>query len=107
MVSAPRSDVPDEMDSYMFQTVGQDAVPLIAQALDLPLFQRTIRGTPVDTALSYHGRVTGDETEDLAALLDDVMRMHAIDAVSVGAIASSYQRTRVENMFVTPRRPAV
>ena len=87
------------MDSYMFQTVGQDAVHLIAQALGLPLFQRTIRGTPVDTALSYFGQVAGDETEDLAALIDDVMRVHAIDAVSVGAIASNYQRTRVENVY--------
>jgi diphthine-ammonia ligase len=65
----------------MYQTVGQDAIELVAQALDVPLVRRIIRGTAVEQGAEYGDRearptpqnaVLGDETEDMFALLIDV-----------------------------------
>ncbi|KAG6378701.1 hypothetical protein JVT61DRAFT_12973 [Boletus reticuloceps] len=89
----------------MYQTVGQDAIALVAQALDVPLYRRVIQGNPLEQAAEYGlksaggGGITGDETEDLYALLRDVLDHHPdIQAVSVGAILSNYQRVRVEHV---------
>jgi diphthine-ammonia ligase len=93
----------DELDSYLYQTVGQDGITFIAQAMELPLYRRTIRGTAVDQSLDYTsaGSHTADETEDLGLLLQQVLQAHpSIQAVSVGAILSNYQRTRVEHVCV-------
>lgn len=63
----------------MYQTVGQDAIELVAQALDVPLYRRVIQGNPVEQAAEYGlrsaggGGIAGDETEDLYALLSDVL----------------------------------
>ena len=68
--------LPEEIDSYLYQTVGQDAIEFIAQALDVPLYRKTIDGTAVEQGSEYGGRtantsggVKGDETEDLFDLL--------------------------------------
>ncbi|XP_051579168.1 diphthine--ammonia ligase isoform X1 [Myxocyprinus asiaticus] len=89
--------VSDELDSYMYQTVGHQAVELYAEALDLPLYRRTIEGSSLDTGREYSQR-DGDEVEDLYHLLKLVKEKENIDAVSVGAILSDYQRVRVENV---------
>lgn len=47
----------DELDSHMYQTVGHEAVELVAQALRLPLFRRTIAGGSVSI-----GRVRSQAT---------------------------------------------
>lgn len=63
----------------MYQTVGQDAIALVAQALDVPLYRRVIQGNPVEQAAEYGlksaggGGIAGDETEDLYALLCNVL----------------------------------
>lgn len=64
------------MDSYLYQTVGQDAIELVARALEVPLYRRVISGTAVEQGSEYGGRkaseaggVAGDETEDLYQLL--------------------------------------
>ncbi|KZV71365.1 hypothetical protein PENSPDRAFT_684603 [Peniophora sp. CONT] len=98
----------EEIDSYMYQTVGQDAIELVAQALDVPLVRRVIIGTAVEQGSEYGTRearamvnntVSGDETEDMYALLADVKeRFPEVEGVSVGAILSSYQRVRVEHV---------
>lgn len=69
-------DALEELDSYLYQTVGQDAIELVAQALDVPLYRRIITGSAVHQGSEYGGRErgksdghTGDETEDLYALL--------------------------------------
>lgn len=71
--------LPEEIDSHLYQTVGQDAIGLVAQALDVPLYRKTIEGTAVDQGPEYGGRtantsggVEGDETEDLFDLLSTV-----------------------------------
>lgn len=123
----------DELDSYLYQSVGTaEMLPLIAQAMRVPLYRATIRGKPLQTALDYgsrHGSAagrsrgqaasedaddglttnqmptidSGDETEDLERLLMDVKRAHPdIQAVSTGAILSTYQRTRIEHVCARP-----
>lgn len=70
----------EEIDSYMYQTVGQDGLQFIAEALDLPLIRGTISGKAVDQGSDYaatssartKGHVEGDETEDLFRLLEKV-----------------------------------
>lgn len=118
--------LPEEIDSYLYQTVGQDAIEFVAQALDVPLYRKTIDGTALEQGSEYGGRmastsggVSGDETEDLFDLLSTVKvrelvsyavsqltfitqsRYPDVQGVSVGAILSSYQRVRVEHVSVT------
>ncbi|GAB5572606.1 diphthine--ammonia ligase isoform X1 [Prionailurus iriomotensis] len=87
----------DELDSYMYQTVGHHAVDLYAEAMALPLYRRTIRGRSVDTGRVYTER-EGDEVEDLYELLKLVKEKEEVEGISVGAILSDYQRVRVENV---------
>ncbi|CAB1331073.1 unnamed protein product, partial [Coregonus sp. 'balchen'] len=58
----------DELDSYMYQTVGHQAIDLYAEAMDLPLYRRTIQGSSLDTGRDY-SQTEGDEVEDLYHLL--------------------------------------
>ncbi|KAM6495775.1 hypothetical protein JOM56_008481 [Amanita muscaria] len=94
----------EELDSYMYQTVGQDAIELVAHALDVPLYRQVIRGSAVEQGSEYGTRthiapVEGDETEDLYTLLSRVKSHHPdVKGVSVGAILSNYQRVRVEHV---------
>ncbi|WFC99529.1 diphthine--ammonia ligase [Malassezia yamatoensis] len=114
----------DEVDSYMYQTVGHDAVHYVAQAMNLPLYRAQITGTAVNQDAVYSSRncaesmsseegdqaansATGststshDETEDMYRLLKLVKTHHPeIEAVSVGAILSNYQRVRVEHVVL-------
>ncbi|TFK75784.1 hypothetical protein BDN72DRAFT_929761 [Pluteus cervinus] len=96
----------EELDSYLYQTVGQDAIEFVAQALEVPLYRRIIVGGAVSQGSEYGGRkakesvgVHGDETEDLFDLLTLVKSHHPdVQGVSVGAILSNYQRVRVEHV---------
>ncbi|RYP24757.1 hypothetical protein DL765_000303 [Monosporascus sp. GIB2] len=121
-----------DLNSFMYQTVGHQVIPLYAQATGLPLFRRPIEGTAVHHGLSYQyqrreikpaaateqeanpqsglsatsscqhhsGRHPAeDETESLIPLLRDVLEAHPeANALSTGAILSTYQRTRVESV---------
>ncbi|XP_066853602.1 diphthine--ammonia ligase isoform X1 [Anser cygnoides] len=87
----------DELDSYMYQTVGHHAIELYADALDLPLYRCFIKGTSVNTGRVYTA-CQEDEVEDLYHLLKLVKDKEGVEAVSVGAILSDYQRVRVEDV---------
>ena len=88
-----------EMDSYMYQTVGSELVDSIAQAMELPLIRRGITGAPKNLENGSYAPQEGDEVEDLFLLLQDVLQAFPeVDAVSCGAILSDYQRCRVENV---------
>ncbi|BBH06749.1 endoribonuclease [Prunus dulcis] len=84
----PADDSVDELDSYMYQTVGHQIVVSYAECMGVPLHQK----------LSY--RMTlGDEVEDMFFLLNEVKRqIPSVTGVSSGAIASDYQRLRVESV---------
>ncbi|XP_071665464.1 diphthine--ammonia ligase isoform X13 [Patagioenas fasciata] len=91
------SGLTDELDSYMYQTVGHHAIDLYAEALDLPLYRGFIKGTSVNTGRVYT-TCQEDEVEDLYDLLKLVKDKEGVEAVSVGAILSDYQRDRVEDV---------
>ncbi len=63
----------------MYQTVGQDAIELVAQALEVPLYRGFISGSAINQGSEYgmrsahhKGGTEGDETEDLFELLSIV-----------------------------------
>jgi len=93
-----------DSDSYMYQTVGHSVITHYADALDLPLYRRPLHGRAVDPSLNYSPNgVTGqrDEAEDLYLLLQDIIAKHpTANAVSTGAILSTYQRMRVESVAI-------
>ena len=92
----------DDINSYMYQTVGHSIIPLYSKCLDLPLYRQVIIGTVQKTSVAYlrpEDAASQDETESLIPLLSKVKEEHPdITAVSAGAILSSYQRTRVESV---------
>eukprot|EP00850_Spirogloea_muscicola_P000699 SM000002S05779 [mRNA] locus=s2:2203672:2208664:+ [translate_table: standard] len=95
----PDDDSVDELDSYMYQTVGHQLVAAYAECMGLPLFRRRLRGSARLQELRYRPTV-GDEVEDLTALVQGVLRRlpGGVEAVCSGAIASDYQRLRVESV---------
>ncbi|KAJ1342048.1 hypothetical protein BSLG_003365 [Batrachochytrium salamandrivorans] len=93
----------DELDSYMFQTVGHDVITHYAECMELPLFRQDLAHGSVDTNATYTFNAN-DEVEDLYKLLSSVMRsVPNIEAVSTGAILSNYQRTRIESVRIRER----
>ncbi|KAI2638198.1 adenine nucleotide alpha hydrolases-like protein [Xylaria nigripes] len=112
-----------DLNSFMYQTVGHQIIPLYAQATGLPLHRHPIVGTAVQQGLSYaiphkdhqdsdvasggsaakasgvHEQELEDETESLVPLLRAVLTAHPeANALCTGAILSTYQRTRVESV---------
>lgn len=88
----------DEVDSFMYQTVGQEAIQAFSEAAELPLYRRVIQGKAVNQEYEY-SKEDGDEVEDLYQLLLDI-RNKGIDfhAISVGAIHSKYQANRAQHI---------
>ncbi|KAJ9530836.1 hypothetical protein QJQ45_028718, partial [Haematococcus lacustris] len=103
----PKAGGPDELDSYMFQTVGHQLLALYPACMNVPLFRRNISGRSTHQKscqvvlvqdLTYT-KTEGDEVEDLAALLAFIKeRIPGVTGVVSGAIASDYQRLRVESV---------
>ncbi|XWS64763.1 hypothetical protein CRYUN_Cryun05aG0031400 [Craigia yunnanensis] len=94
----PADDSVDELDSYMYQTVGHQIIVNYAECMGVPLFRRRIQGSTRHQKLSYQ-TTPGDEVEDMFLLLNEVKKqIPSVTAVSSGAIASDYQRLRVESV---------
>jgi diphthine-ammonia ligase len=93
----PAVEDTEEMDSFMYQTVGHEAIQAYSDAMGLPLYRAPTKGQAVTQTMEYTENQE-DEVEDLYRILDKVKRECQIDAVSVGAIASDYQRLRVEHV---------
>ncbi|XP_058799518.1 uncharacterized protein LOC131669005 [Phymastichus coffea] len=87
----------DELDSYMFQTVGHQGIQFIGEAMGLPLYREPTFGRSKMQAKHYLP-TADDEVEDLYRLLKKVKDREDIQAVASGAIFSDYQRIRVENV---------
>ncbi|KAG5502758.1 hypothetical protein JKF63_04525 [Porcisia hertigi] len=88
-----------EIDSYMYQTVGFEAVEGIATCLGLPLRRGYVkRGGAKDQSLLYSEKPPeGDEVESLYALIKSVKEEFPdVQGLTSGAILSNYQRNRVE-----------
>ncbi|KAB8302617.1 hypothetical protein EYC80_005987 [Monilinia laxa] len=108
-------DDENDLNSFMYQTVGHTIIPLYEEALGIPLYRQAITGSAVQTGTSYnHANITSfeagdpigkekdvdkDETESLIPLLRRIIDAHPeVNALSTGAILSTYQRTRVESV---------
>jgi len=90
----------DELDCYMYQSVGSEMIEQIAECIGKPLYRCPIIGTPKRLEMEYDGKdCEGDEVEDLFQLLKVVKENHPdVIGVSSGAINSTYQKNRVENL---------
>ena len=107
----------EEDESYMYQTAGSEAVRMqVEECIGVPLYVREIHGRSKNTSLVYDDGtaslndidddgnsssddIVSDEVEDLYVLLKQIQGYHPdISAVSSGAILSTYQRTRIENV---------
>ncbi|KAF1984574.1 adenine nucleotide alpha hydrolases-like protein [Aulographum hederae CBS 113979] len=104
----------EDINSYMYQTVGHSIIPLYEEALGIPLFRQPIFGSAVNTSKNYApppaapssssdevtpDDIEPDETESLTPLLKRIITAHPnANALSTGAILSHYQRTRVESV---------
>ncbi|OON18526.1 hypothetical protein X801_05617 [Opisthorchis viverrini] len=94
----PEGSHPVEIDSYMYQSVASEGVRLIAEALQVPLYQFPISGKPYCQSLQYE-ESADDEVEDLFQALSKVKAdFPSVHFISSGAILSDYQRIRVEHV---------
>ncbi|KAF5026275.1 hypothetical protein F66182_1665 [Fusarium sp. NRRL 66182] len=97
-------EAPDtDLNSFMYQTVGHEVLPLYASATGLPLYRLPITGRAVRHERDYDVTAAdsqdSDETESMLPLLEAIMARHPeANAVCAGAILSTYQRTRVESI---------
>lgn len=63
--------LPDELDSFMFQTVGHEGIKYIAQAIGLPIYRFPTFGK-ANVQEKYYYPTENDEVEDLFKLLNSV-----------------------------------
>jgi diphthine-ammonia ligase len=63
--------VSDELDSFMYQTVGHMGIELLAEAMELPLYRKTTSGVTTQRGKDYEP-TADDEVEDLYELLKQV-----------------------------------
>lgn len=100
----PQRTNDEDTDSHMYQTIGHKIILLYEEALEVPLYRAPIQGGAVSTSQTYRSDVQSDssredEIESLIPLLREVMAKHPeANALSTGAILSTYQRTRVESV---------
>ena len=76
---------PKKHDSWMFHSINIELTAQLADAIDIPLIAKETAGTKEE------------EVDDLEAILKDL----PVDGVISGAIASEYQRTRIEHVCHT------
>jgi diphthine-ammonia ligase len=89
----------EELDSFMFQTVGHSLIPSIAECCGIPLRRKIItHGQSREQALDYTlAPDPEDEVEILFRLLQSIKEEFPdVRGVVSGAILSHYQRLRVE-----------
>ncbi|KAH3756592.1 protein E01A2.5 [Pelomyxa schiedti] len=97
-VNPADDEVIDELDSFMYQTVGHEAIAAVAECLEIPLLMHDILGGSNNTQLEYTP-TCGDEVECMYnALARAKAQFPEIQAVCSGAILSTYQKNRVTNV---------
>jgi diphthine-ammonia ligase len=96
----PPEGAGEEMNSFMYQSAAHGIIPQMAECFGVPLIRRAITGKAVCQNLDYEVDTEEvDEVEDLYLLLAEIVEKYPeIKGVSCGAILSTYQRLRVENV---------
>ncbi|KAL4456084.1 hypothetical protein ABPG74_014045 [Tetrahymena malaccensis] len=95
------ADIGMEKDSYMYQSVGTNMIEAIGECLGVPVIRKQLKGKPVVLDLEYTGsneEKSQDEVEDLYEILKEAKEKWDFQGVSSGAIASTYQKLRVEDV---------
>eukprot|EP00127_Corallochytrium_limacisporum_P006193 Clim_evm10s221 gene=Clim_evmTU10s221 len=97
-----------DVDSYMYQSIGHEAVTLLPQCLptgpdgkNVPLFRGTLSkdgSRNRDRGYDHAKPVEGDEVEELFRVVKECMESTGIEAMCSGAVLSDYQRVRVEGV---------
>ena len=87
----------ENSDSFMYQTIGQNIIKLIEQSLEIPFIYKKTRCITLNTNLKY-SETKYDEVEDLYDALKTAQRKYQCNGVCSGAILSSYQKNRIENV---------
>ncbi len=78
--------LPAEDDAWMFHTPNLGVVEGIAEALGIPLLSAATRPDPEQ------------EVEDLESAIAQAKESHGIEAIISGALASDYQKTRIDRI---------
>ncbi len=84
-------------DSYMYQTVGSEIASLQGKCLDVPIYIFSSKCKPLCINLEYNSSV-GDEVEDIYNGIVEMQKSEKFDAICSGAILSTYQKNRVEDV---------
>ncbi|ORD93898.1 DPH6 [Enterospora canceri] len=85
------------VDSFMYQTVGNEMIQYIEQALEIDFIYKETTCEVKNTDLDYKP-MENDEVEDLFEAIREAKEKYGIDGVCSGAILSQYQRNRVQNI---------
>ena len=100
----PGDDEETDLNSFMYQTVGHQVIPLYAATTGLPLYRHPILGGASRHERDYDynassSEIGPEEVESMIPLLEAIKKDHPeANAVCAGAILSTYQRTRVESI---------
>lgn len=76
----------DNPESYMFHVPNVDLVKVQAEAMNIPLITKRTKGEKEK------------ELDDLSAVIREVKEKHKIEGIVTGALASSYQKARIDNI---------
>lgn len=90
----------EEEESFLYQTAASEAVRMqVEECMNVPLISIPRTGTSRNTSLVYEDEDPNDEVEDLyRALRTAKEQFPQMQAVSSGAILSTYQRIRIEQV---------
>ncbi len=76
----------ENKESYMFHTPNISIVSLQAKAINLPIIRKATEG------------VKEKELDDLRDVIADAVRLYGIEGIVTGALASNYQRERIQKL---------
>lgn len=93
----PSENQKDEIDSYMYQSVGTEIAKIYEELIGLPVFIFETNCKSKNKELDYKF-TEGDEVEDLFHAIKTVSEKIDFEGVVSGAILSNYQKNRVENI---------
>ncbi|MFH1823360.1 MAG: diphthine--ammonia ligase [archaeon] len=80
------SMVSENPDSYMFQQVSEEKVKEMAKKIGIPILIQKTKG------------IKEEELKDLKEVIKKAKEEFRIEAIVAGAVASNYQRTRIQEI---------
>lgn len=87
----------NDIDSYMYQTAGQEFIENYKNVLSVPLHIFETKNIAINKDINY-SKTDNDEVEIMFEALSDLKSKYKFDFVSSGAIKSTYQLERVKNI---------